>query len=70
MKAQKPNPNKIYYIHDIPNDDNDCNRIDADKDNEDWRNDTTKEVKRIYPKEWGPLGSKDVNSTYYACTIN
>ena len=62
MKAQKSKPNKIDRGHEIPSDDNDCDRTGAYEENEDWRNGSTKEVQKIieyefrefYPKDWSP----------------
>ena len=53
MKVRKTKPDKIYRVHEIPNDYNDCDRIDSDEDDEDWRNGTTKEVKKLLEYEFG-----------------
>ena len=36
MKARKSEANKIDRGHEIPNDDQDCTRIDNEEGNEDW----------------------------------
>ena len=67
MKARKHKANKIDRGHEIPNDDQDCARIDSEEGNEDWRKGSTKEVSKLmehefsdfYPKDWMPL--KDAN---------
>ena len=47
MKARKSKPNKIDRGYEIPNDDNDCDRADADEDHEYWINSATKEVQKL-----------------------
>ena len=66
-KVRKSNPNKIEIGHEIPNNDDDCNRIDSNEDdeddeddefNEDWRNGTTKELQNILEHKFGDFHPK------------
>ena len=44
MKSRKSKANKIGRGHEIPNDNQDCTRIDSVEGNEDWRKGSAKEV--------------------------
>ena len=62
MKARKHKTKKNDRGCEIPNDYQDCARIDSEEDNEDWRKGSAKEVSKLteyefvdfYPKDWTP----------------
>ena len=47
IKARKSKANKIDRGHEIPNDDQDYDRIDSEEGNECWRKDSAKEVSKL-----------------------
>ena len=59
MKALKSKRNKIDRGHDIHNNDEDCNHVNADEENSDWINGVTKEVDTFLKWNFGEFCPKD-----------